>query len=185
MTTFKHGFRPRWRRLTVVLGAVLVVGLITGPAAQTSGPKPKFDRKFMTEMVSHHGMAVDMAEMAMEKAEHGKLKKTAEAIVSTQTAEIKQMQKWLKSWYGVTVEPEMTKQDERDMAELEEASGSEFELRFMGLMTVHHTLAIERAGIAKRRAGHDKVRELARGIVAAQKREVKEFRDWTVAWYAD
>jgi uncharacterized protein (DUF305 family) len=51
-------------------------------------------------------------------------------------------------------------------------------------MTVHHTLAIERAGIARADASHAELRRLARAIVAAQNREVKQFRAWLVAWYA-
>lgn len=184
MTTFTHPLRPLGRRVTAALLAALVVGILLVPAAQATGPRPAFDRAFMTEMVSHHGMAVDMAEMAMDKATHPELKAVAEEIVRTQTAEIKRMQRWLRRWYGVTVRPRMTMQDMEDMAELEAASGAEFELRFMSLMTVHHTLAIERARIAARRAGHRPVRRLARAIVRAQEREIKQFRDWTVAWYA-
>jgi uncharacterized protein (DUF305 family) len=72
----------------------------------------------------------------------------------------------------------------RDMRELERAGGAEFELRFMSLMTVHHTVAVERARIAERRGRHAQVSRLARGIVGAQEREIDQFRNWTVAWYA-
>ena len=185
MSTSTHARRPLGRRVTAVLGGALVVAIMLVPAVPASGPKSRFDRAFLTEMISHHGMAVDMAEMAVEKSTHRKLRGVAEDIVRTQTDEIERMQRWLEDWYGVTVEPRRTKQDERDMAELEAASGAEFELRFMSLMTVHHTLAIERAGIARKRAGHEKVRGLARAIVQAQEREINQFRDWTVAWYAN
>ena len=182
--THTHTLRPAGRRMAGALLAALVLGALLAPAGRAAGPRPAFDRGVMTEMVSHHALAVDMAEMAADKATHPELKAAAEDIIRTQTAEIKRMQRWLKRWYGVTVKPRMTMQDMEDMAELERASGSEFELRFMSLMTVHHTLAIERARIAARRAGHRPVRRLARAIVRAQKREIKQFRDWTVAWYA-
>jgi uncharacterized protein (DUF305 family) len=184
MTYIETGPPARRRFAALVVGALLLAALALAPGAQASAPRGSFDRQFMTEMVSHHGMAVDMAEMAVEKSTHPELKKVAEDIVRTQSAEIKRMQRWLKRWYGVTVRPRMTEQDMRDMQELERASGAEFELRFMSLMTVHHTLAIERAGIARRRARHAELRGLARGIVSAQEREIKQFRDWTVAWYA-
>jgi uncharacterized protein (DUF305 family) len=171
------------RRLAAVLGAGLVAALAIAPAAPASGPEP-FDRGFMTEMVSHHGMAVEMAEMATEKASHPELKAAAQEIIRTQTAEIKRMQRWLKRWYDVTVRPRMTEQDMRDMRELERASGAEFELRFMLMMTVHHTVAVEQAQIAERRGRHAQVSRLARAIVRAQEREIEQFRDWTVAWYA-
>ena len=170
------------RMSVAALSLVLAGTLLLAPASRASGPKPAFDRAFMSEMISHHGMAVDMGEMAVEKAVHPELKAVAEDIVKSQSAEIKLMQRLLKRWYGVSVKPRMTHDDEMDMAELDAATGSEFELRFMSLMTVHHTLAIERARIATKRAGHKRVRQLARAIVMAQKREVKQFREWTVAW---
>lgn len=184
MTTFNEALRPRGRRLAAALAAALVLSALTVPTAQSAAPRGAFDRAFMTEMVSHHGMAVHMAEMAREKAIHPELREAAGDIIRTQDAEIKRMQRWLKRWYGRTVRPRMTMQDMEDMAELERASGAEFELRFMSLMTVHHTLAIERARIAARRAKHRPVRRLARAIVRAQEREIKQFRDWTVEWYA-
>jgi uncharacterized protein (DUF305 family) len=184
MMTFRHALRRPGQRATAAIVAAFATVLLLAPAAQASGPRPAFDRGFMTEMVSHHGMAVDMAEMAVEKAAHPELKEVARDIVRTQSAEIKRMQRWLRRWYGVTARPRRTRQDERDMRELERASGAEFELRFMSLMTVHHTLAVERAGIASRRAGHRAVRRLARAIVRAQRREIEQFRDWTVEWYA-
>ena len=183
MTLIKT-FGPRARRAVALLGAVLLTALALAPAAQASGPRGKFDRAFMTEMVSHHSMAIHMAEMAVEKATHPELKQKAEEIVRTQNAEIDRMQRWLKRWYGVTARPRMTEQDIQDMEELEQASGAAFELRFMSLMTVHHTLAVERAGIAARRARHAQLRRLARDIVRAQEAEIKQFREWTVAWYA-
>ena len=184
MTTFTRALRPYGRGVRTALLAALVLGALIAPTAQSAAPKGAFDRAFMTEMVSHHGMAVDMAEMARGKATHPDLRQAADDIIRTQTAEIKRMQRWLKRWYGRTVRPRMTHQDMEDMAELERATGAEFELRFMSLMTVHHTLAIERAGIARRRARHRQVRRLARAIVSAQEREIKQFRDRTVEWYA-
>jgi uncharacterized protein (DUF305 family) len=182
MVLLKTGFRPRSRMATLA-AAVAALILVFAPAAQATGPRP-FDRAFMTEMVSHHAMAVDMAEMALDKATHAELRETASDIVRTQTAEIREMRRWLRRWYGATVKPHMTDQDTRDMMELEDAGGGEFELRFMMLMTVHHTFAIERASIARRRARHRAVRRLAKAIVRAQNREIVQFRNWAVAWYA-
>lgn len=183
MLTLRNAFRPHGRGATVIAVAAAMT-FVLAPAAQASGPRPAFDRAFMTEMVSHHAMAVDMAEMALEKATHPELMEAARTIVRTQSAEIKLMRRWLRRWFGVSAKPHMTEQDMRDMEELEGATGAEFEVRFMMLMTVHHTLAIERANVAIRRAGHRPLRKLARGIVRAQNREIVQFRNWTVAWYA-
>jgi hypothetical protein len=65
-------------------------------------------------MVSHHAMAVRMAEMAVEKTTRPQLRQKTEEIMRTQNAEIERMQRLLKRWYGVTVRPRMTEQDMQD-----------------------------------------------------------------------
>ena len=183
--TFIWTLGPRARRVAVVAGAALLVVLAIAPLAQASGSRGSFDRKFMREMIGHHAMAVEMAEMAVEKSTHPELKRVSEGIVRSQSAEIKRMQRWLTRWYGVKAPShDMSEHDMKDMEELEQSTGPAFELRFMSLMTVHHTLAVERAGIAARRARHPQLRRLARQMVTAQEREIDQFREWTVEWYA-
>jgi len=60
----------------------------------------EFDKAFLSEMIMHHEGAVDMAEAALENAKHDEIKTMANAIISAQTTEIKQMQDWQKAWYG-------------------------------------------------------------------------------------
>jgi uncharacterized protein (DUF305 family) len=71
------------------------------------------------------------------------------------------------------------------MKMLEESSGAEFEVRFMAMMSVHHTQAIERAKAVRKFRLHPKVRKLTRDIVRAQEREIRQLQDWLVAWYAN
>jgi uncharacterized protein (DUF305 family) len=165
--------------------AVLVAAVAAfAPAAPAKGPAGAFDRAFLTEMISHHRMAVEMGEMAVEKSTHRQLRGAGEEIVRTQSAEIRTMRRWLREWYGKRVRPRVGHEEMQQMEELERSTGAEFEIRFMAMMSVHHAQAIERARIALRRARHRAVRRLARAIVEAQDREVTEFRNWLVAWYA-
>lgn len=60
----------------------------------------EFDKAFLSEMITHHQGAVDMAKAALANAKHEEIKTMANAILSAQTAEIQQMQEWQKSWYG-------------------------------------------------------------------------------------
>ena len=70
------------------------------------------------------------------------------------------------------------------MEELERTQGAEFEIRFMALMSVHHTQAVERATVARRQGRHPAVRRLARAIIRAQEREIEEFRNLLAAYGA-
>jgi uncharacterized protein (DUF305 family) len=168
----------------LVVAAALVV--LLAPAALASGPRSGAERAFLSEMVSHHAMAVDMAEMAQERATHPELKSMADDIVRSQSAEIDRMQSWLRRWYGKSAKPRMGHEEMQQMEELERAaSPAEFEIRFMALMTMHHAQAIERARAIRERRIHGKTRKLTRDIIRAQEREIEQMRSWLVAWYAD
>ena len=51
------------------------------------------DRAFVTEMVPHHRSAVEMAELAKRHSNRTEVKQLADAIIATQDAEIRQMQR--------------------------------------------------------------------------------------------
>jgi uncharacterized protein (DUF305 family) len=165
---------------------IAVASLVMAGPAQASKPRSKAERVFLTDMVSHHAMAVDMAEIAMERASHPELKGLAEQIIETQTAETREMRSWLKRWYGRTVEPTMGHHEMAQIEELEASSTpAEFEIRFMALMTMHHTQAIERARAVRQYPLHRKTRALTADIIATQQREIDQMRAWLVAWYAN
>jgi uncharacterized protein (DUF305 family) len=174
----------RRRRLPGLL-LVGVIGLMLAPASHAKAPAGAFDRAYLTDMIGHHAMAVDMAEMALDKATHPELKQAAQTIISTQTAEIKKMRSWLRKWYGVHhVSTEHGHEDMAATEELEQSTGAAFEIRFLALMSVHHTQAVERSDVALDRARHRQVRKLAKTIIRAQNREIDQFRNWLVDWYA-
>lgn len=174
-----------FRRWTAGLAVMAALFVAVSPA-QASKPRSKAERAFLTEMVGHHQMAVDMAEMAMMRATHPELKDLAESIITTQTAEQEKMQTWLKRWYGKTATPEMGHHEMMQMEELEaSATAAEFEVRFLAMMTMHHTQAVERATAVKRARIHGATRKLADDIIDAQMAEIEQMRAWLVAWYAN
>jgi uncharacterized protein (DUF305 family) len=174
----------RVRHLVLFAAMALLAAAAIGSPAAASAPRSKAERAFLVDMVGHHSMAVAMAEMAKEKATHQELKDMADDIIRTQTDEMERMRRWLKRWYGREVgEHEMGHDDEMEM--LEEATGAEFEVRFMSMMMVHHTQAVERARAVRRYPLHGKVRQLTRDIIRAQRREIAQLQEWLVAWYAN
>ena len=64
---------------------------------QTATP---FDRAFIDEMVPHHQGAIRMARAVIAKTKDAEVRMLAEAIVSAQTREIKEMNDWRTEWYG-------------------------------------------------------------------------------------
>ena len=178
-----HSRPARGLSFWAVALALLGMLAIAAPAS-ANAPRSKAERAFLVDMVGHHAMAVDMAEMAKAKATHQELKDLADDIIRTQTAEMDRMRTWLKVWYGRSVAEDHMGHDE-DMQMLEEATGPEFDVRFMAMMSVHHTQAVERATAVRRSRLHGKVRRLTREIISAQEREIGQFQEWLVAWYAN
>lgn len=64
------------------------------------------DQHFIVMMIPHHQGAVDMAELALTRAQHPEIKQLAETIIRDQNREIEQMQNWYQAWYGTDV-PDM------------------------------------------------------------------------------
>ncbi|MGB8702794.1 MAG: DUF305 domain-containing protein [Thermosynechococcaceae cyanobacterium] len=60
----------------------------------------EFDLRFIDAMIPHHEGAVTMAKEVLGKTKRPDIKQMAEAIITSQQAEIDQMKAWRKAWYG-------------------------------------------------------------------------------------
>jgi uncharacterized protein (DUF305 family) len=60
----------------------------------------QYDLRFLQAMVPHHQAAVVMAQDLAQKTKRPELQKLSQNILTSQQAEIDQMQAWQKSWYG-------------------------------------------------------------------------------------
>lgn len=58
-----------------------------------------FDQEFIRQMIPHHQMAVMMAQMVLNTGNKPEIQELAQTIITTQTAEIEQMQQWNQEWY--------------------------------------------------------------------------------------
>jgi uncharacterized protein (DUF305 family) len=59
----------------------------------------EFDLRFINAMIPHHEGALTMANDATSKSKRPQIKKLAQDIISSQKAEISQMQQWRQAWY--------------------------------------------------------------------------------------
>jgi uncharacterized protein (DUF305 family) len=57
-----------------------------------------FDEAFINGMIEHHEGAIEMAEMASDRAEHQEIKQLSEDIIEAQEAEIAEMEQWREQW---------------------------------------------------------------------------------------
>ncbi|MFB6938742.1 DUF305 domain-containing protein [Streptomyces chartreusis] len=146
------------------------------------------DVTFAQGMIPHHQQALQMAEMAADRASSTQVKDLAERIRKAQDPEIKTMSGWLRTW-GEDVPsaaPGMGHSghsggsgmagmmDAKDMDELMKASGKAFDTLFLTLMVEHHEGAVEMAESEKSEGRYGPATRLADAVVTAQTAEIQE-----------
>lgn len=150
------------------------------PSSPAAGDVP-FDRAFIDGMVPHHEEAIAMAKEANTAGlSEPELVKIADAIIATQQDEIDQMLAWREEWYDSpdidpngadTLELSMDEMGmQHDAADLSNAD--DVDATFATMMIDHHNGAIAMAELARTKAQHAEIRDLADAIIEAQEREV-------------
>lgn len=147
-----------------------------------------YDLQFIDTMTAHHQGAIEMAEIALTRSSNAELKTFAQKIINDQKGEIAQMKEWREKWYagkpdavnmempGMTDSMRMMSGD--GMKRMEAATGKEFDLRFIDMMTPHHAGAVAMAKEALTRAEHPEVKTLAQTIIREQEKEIGQMADW-------
>jgi uncharacterized protein (DUF305 family) len=108
------------------------------------------DVRFMQGMIAHHAQAIFMSRLAASHHANPRLLKFAQKIDQSQRAEIRLMQDWLRAnnqfapdtaSYHTMMMPGMLTAEQ--VAELEKASGTEFDKQFLVYMIQHHQGALK------------------------------------------
>ena len=58
-----------------------------------------------------------------------------------------------------------------------------FDLAFIDAVVAHRQSGIDAARAAESRAQKPEIKQLAKDIIAAQEREIRQMQDWRKAWY--
>lgn len=142
------------------------------------------DTMFAQMMIVHHEGAIEMADLAVERAGAQEVRSLAEGISAAQGPEIEQMTAWLEAWGEPTTPSEDMAghggmdmdgmSQEEAMTELEGLSGAEFDRRFLELMIAHHEGAVTMAEDQLADGQNPQARELAQKIIDDQQAEIAE-----------
>ena len=93
--------------ILVLIGLIMVAAAM--PAAFAEGPiegrSGRAELRFLEGMSDHHQMAIDMSNDCLAKAANDSLRTLCLSIIDAQSAEIAQMQAWLRDWYNVAYTP--------------------------------------------------------------------------------
>jgi uncharacterized protein (DUF305 family) len=156
------------------------------------------DVMFAQHMIPHHQQAIEMSDMLLTKQGiDPRVTELAKQIKAAQGPEIKQMQGWLTQWGnpqmptpsgdmsghgnmpGMSGMPSMSgmpgmagMMSDEDMTALQNAQGVEASKLFLTQMITHHEGAITMAQTEIKDGQYPAAVELARSIVAAQRKEI-------------
>lgn len=180
-------------RLTIPAAFALILASVTLVAcggssnSDSSSSANGTDRAFSTEMIAHHEMAIDMAEVAQDKATRPQIQQLADDIVAAQKSEIDQMTAADKRMAANGVKPaDLGLSDSMmgmDMSASEMAGSKDFDRMFIDMMVTHHEGAVRMARVELAKGEDPQMRELAEAIIAAQTKEIRQMNRWRAAWY--
>ena len=150
------------------------------------------DVTFAQGMIPHHQQAVEMAQMAEDRAESPELKQLASEIEAAQAPEIEQLTSWLEDWGAEVPSDSMGHGDmghghsssdmsgmmtAEDMSMLEDANGMEFDRTFLTMMIEHHDGAVGMAQTEVADGENPDAIAMAEQIITTQKAEIEQMQN--------
>ena len=182
--------RNRLTLLTAIAFSAIAAGCGGDQQAESAadGAFNDTDRAFIADMSAHHEGAIEMARIAQTEAEHPEIRELASEIVAAQDAEIAEMEDISRGLPDAEAPADggMGMDDaemgmEMDPAELKDAKP--FDRAFIDAMIPHHEGAIAMAEEELSKGEHPKLREMAQGIITAQRAEIDQMTQWRQRWY--
>lgn len=182
------------KALTIGIAAVLAVGIaviaLTAGGEDHSEAARETDGAFIVAMTPHHESAIEMAQVALRRAEHPETEQLARQIAATQASEIDQLGTIHTRLFGVPVSKGEhgtlgleTHQMGMDGDTASLAKAKPFDREFIDLMVPHHQGAIRMARVELQSGEDPRLTKIARSIVAAQSREIEQMNAWRERWY--
>jgi len=190
-----------YRGLRVVALLALALGLLVAACGEDedasggnsstaeSAPGNGADRAFAEAMIPHHRSAVEMAEVARERSRRKEIKRLADAITATQSAEIRKLTAVNQTLNEAGIEPgdlgvadhEMGMDDDPSMLE----DAKPFDREFIDMMIAHHQGAIRMARAEQERGQNRELKDLATAIEDAQAKEIDDMNTWRIGWFGE
>ena len=161
------------------------------------------DKAFVSQMIPHHQMAVEMAGYAPAKGERSQIRELGKSIIAGQAPEITQMTAIAKRLGAKPAAMPMDGEamDHGSMTAAAKtlglsmddmgmsmkmgalANAKPFDRAFIDEMISHHQGAIRMARAELVKGSDPELRKIATAIVAAQKKEIEQMNSWRKQWY--
>ena len=136
------------------------------------------DVMFLQMMIPHHQQAIDISNIALKTSKDSEILALAQTIITAQSAEIKQMNSWLKdAGYNVGMGHSMDGMggmlDDAEISALSAASGKNFDLLWLKGMIGHHDGAIHMTTMI-RDASNPEIKTFGEKVVKDQTAQIAQ-----------
>ena len=197
--------KTKARKRIAMGSAVVAVALLLG-ACGNDDPTPQGDEgtagsgsfneadvTFLQDMVAHHEQAIEMAEMVEGRTDRPELQELASNIISSQTAEIEEIDGLLEDageegaddggmGHDMDTGGSDMGMSQEEMDALMDVQGEEFDKMFSEMMIRHHEAAIAMSEEVLENGENAEVATLAQGIIDEQQKEVDDLKSWLQEW---
>ena len=153
-------------------------GLNPGANAYTIPFIPQNDVQYIDAMVPHHLMAIDMAQMVLDRGSNVRIKAIAQAVKNAQGPEIAMMKSVRKTLTGsdvISAAP-IDRYLDKMMMDMGGMSGNELDMMFLKSMIGHHSEAISIASRALDKLSRTEMKANAEAVISDQAREIGEMQ---------
>ena len=138
------------------------------------------DIMFLQMMIPHHQQAVDISNLAINKSKNQELVTLAKAILTAQTAEIEQMKSWLAAAgagldMGHAMHGMSGMLSDTELAELNNASGSNFDRLWLAGMIAHHDGAIDMTKMLEETKDSE-IKAFGENVIKVQSAEIAQMK---------
>ncbi|WP_327005021.1 DUF305 domain-containing protein [Dactylosporangium sp. NBC_01737] len=186
--------RIRTVAAVLVAAAVLLTGCkdVNKPAAATpqgvaavaEGPHNAYDVLFLQMMIGHQRQGLEMLKLGRDKGVREDVVNLAGAIDVTEAEEVGRMTGWLTGWNEQATGSDdhsshaahggQAATGEEQLRALRDASGADFEMKFLNLLIAHQHNAVEMAQQLKTNGQNTTVKQFAERIELSRTQQIKQ-----------
>ncbi len=159
-------------------------GIAEANAVTAAGPHNDFDVMFLQMMIAHQQQGLEMLRLGEHKGVREDVVDLAGAIDVTEAEEVRTMQRWLKAWNVPPTDitdPAVhaahggrSATGPEEIKALQDATGADFETKFLNLLIAHQHNAVELAQQLSTTGQNDTVKQLAERIELSRTQQIKQ-----------
>ncbi len=145
---------------------------------------PEID--FPKMMIMHHQGAINMGNVQMNEGKNDSLKRFSQKMIAAQQMEIQELTSILSTQTVNNNVPAFTMEQMDHMMKMDQIADVQFitgdiDNDFATLMILHHNSAIENSEAYLMYGNNAELKDMAKQMIDAQKKEIKELSDWLKA----